>query len=106
MVDSHSLPLIAGDKCILVDDRFVWIQVKIWFQNRRMKWKRSKKAQQEARTNSKVEDGGNARSVERETAGDPSRNSPSPQEDGKVSLQEPQRSTAELQEPLYRPYVV
>ncbi|KAH0554020.1 hypothetical protein KQX54_007019 [Cotesia glomerata] len=25
-------------------------QVKIWFQNRRMKWKRSKKAQQEART--------------------------------------------------------
>ncbi|XP_076679129.1 motor neuron and pancreas homeobox extra-extra isoform X2 [Andrena cerasifolii] len=81
-------------------------QVKIWFQNRRMKWKRSKKAQQEARTNSKVEEGGNARSVEREAAGDPSRNSPSPQEDGKVSLQEPQRSTAELQEPLYRPYVV
>ena len=27
-------------------------QVKIWFQNRRMKWKRSKKAQQEARAKS------------------------------------------------------
>ncbi|XP_076180333.1 motor neuron and pancreas homeobox extra-extra [Ptiloglossa arizonensis] len=81
-------------------------QVKIWFQNRRMKWKRSKKAQQEARTNNKGEDTGNGRSTERETGGDPSTNSPSPQEDAKGTLQETQRSTTELQEPLYRPYVV
>lgn len=82
------------------------IQVKIWFQNRRMKWKRSKKAQQEARANNKVEDGGNVRSSERETGGDPNPNSPSPQEDSKGTLQETQRNATELQEPLYRPYVV
>ncbi|XP_076637658.1 motor neuron and pancreas homeobox extra-extra [Colletes latitarsis] len=81
-------------------------QVKIWFQNRRMKWKRSKKAQQEARTNSKGEEAGNGRSTERETGGDQSTNSPSPQDDAKGALQETQRSTSELQEPLYRPYVV
>ncbi|XP_017764642.1 PREDICTED: uncharacterized protein LOC108554025 [Eufriesea mexicana] len=82
-------------------------QVKIWFQNRRMKWKRSKKAQQEARTNNKVEDGGNTRNNERETGGDhPNSNSPSPQEDTKGTLQETPRNTTELQEPLYRPYVV
>lgn len=80
--------------------------MKIWFQNRRMKWKRSKKAQQEARANNKVEDGGNVRSGERETGNDPNPNSPSPQEDTKGTLQETQRNTTELQEPLYRPYVV
>ncbi|XP_076241090.1 motor neuron and pancreas homeobox extra-extra [Calliopsis andreniformis] len=82
-------------------------QVKIWFQNRRMKWKRSKKAQQEARTNNKVEEGGSTRSSERETGGDTNTNSPSPQDDAKIAtLQETQRSSTELQEPLYRPYVV
>ncbi|KZC10458.1 Motor neuron and pancreas homeobox protein 1 [Dufourea novaeangliae] len=82
-------------------------QVKIWFQNRRMKWKRSKKAQQEARTNNKVEDGGNTRNTEREAgSGDPSGNSPSSQEDAKGTLQDTQRGTTDLQEPLYRPYVV
>lgn len=30
-------------------------QVKIWFQNRRMKWKRSKKAQQEAKERAKAQ---------------------------------------------------
>ncbi|XP_046144545.1 uncharacterized protein LOC114880484 [Osmia bicornis bicornis] len=81
-------------------------QVKIWFQNRRMKWKRSKKAQQEARANNKMEDGGNVRSTEKEAGSDPNPNSPSSQDDGKGTLQETQRSTNELQEPLYRPYVV
>nr|XP_012143108.1 PREDICTED: uncharacterized protein LOC100882296 [Megachile rotundata] len=81
-------------------------QVKIWFQNRRMKWKRSKKAQQEARANNKMEDGGNVRNTEREAGSDPNPNSPSSQDDGKGTLQEAQRSTNELQEPLYRPYVV
>ena len=37
---------------------FYWLihshKVKIWFQNRRMKWKRSKKAAQEAKQNSKT----------------------------------------------------
>lgn len=73
-----------------------------------MKWKRSKKAQQEARASNKVEDGGNVRGSERETGNDPNPNSsPSPQEEStKGTLQETQRNTTELQEPLYRPYVV
>ncbi|KAK0162484.1 hypothetical protein PV327_006258 [Microctonus hyperodae] len=36
------------------------VLVKIWFQNRRMKWKRSKKAQQEARSAGKSEDSSSA----------------------------------------------
>lgn len=40
-------------KTYILRVNFRLFQVKIWFQNRRMKWKRSKKAQQEA----KVKDG-------------------------------------------------
>ncbi|KAK2580445.1 hypothetical protein KPH14_006188 [Odynerus spinipes] len=82
-------------------------QVKIWFQNRRMKWKRSKKAQQEARTSGKLEDGGNARNAERESTGsDVSVSATCTPEETRGTLQESQRSSTELQEPLYRPYVV
>ncbi|XP_050462819.1 homeobox protein Hox-A1 [Cataglyphis hispanica] len=81
-------------------------QVKIWFQNRRMKWKRSKKAQQEARTSGKVEETGSARSAERDTGSDISVNAPETPEESRGTLQESQRSGTDLQEPLYRPYVV
>ncbi|EZA48557.1 hypothetical protein DMN91_001140 [Ooceraea biroi] len=81
-------------------------QVKIWFQNRRMKWKRSKKAQQEARTSGKAEDAGSARSTERDTGSDASVNAPETPEESRGTLQESQRTGTDLQEPLYRPYVV
>ncbi|XP_011251945.1 homeobox protein Hox-A1 [Camponotus floridanus] len=81
-------------------------QVKIWFQNRRMKWKRSKKAQQEARTSGKVEETGSARSAERDTGSDISVNAPGTPEESRGTLQESQRTGTDLQEPLYRPYVV
>ncbi|CAL1680499.1 unnamed protein product [Lasius platythorax] len=81
-------------------------QVKIWFQNRRMKWKRSKKAQQEARTSGKVEETGSARSAERDTGSDVSVNAPGTPEESRGTLQESQRTGTDLQEPLYRPYVV
>ncbi|XP_014470102.1 PREDICTED: muscle segmentation homeobox [Dinoponera quadriceps] len=81
-------------------------QVKIWFQNRRMKWKRSKKAQQEARTSGKVEDAGSTRSTERDAGSDVSVNAPGTPEESRGTLQESQRTGTDLQEPLYRPYVV
>ncbi|TGZ55215.1 uncharacterized protein Exex [Temnothorax longispinosus] len=81
-------------------------QVKIWFQNRRMKWKRSKKAQQEARTSGKVEEAGSARSADRDTGSDVSVNAPETPEESRGTLQESQRTGTDLQEPLYRPYVV
>jgi hypothetical protein len=71
-----------------------------------MKWKRSKKAQQEARTSGKIEDGGNARSAERDTGSDASVNAPGTPEESRGAIQESQRSGTDLQEPLYRPYVV
>ncbi|XP_012273876.1 motor neuron and pancreas homeobox protein 1 [Orussus abietinus] len=81
-------------------------QVKIWFQNRRMKWKRSKKAQQEARATGKVEETGNGRNVDRETASDVGANASNSSESGRSNTQDSQRGIVELQEPLYRPYVV
>ncbi|XP_063976304.1 uncharacterized protein LOC135162093 [Diachasmimorpha longicaudata] len=104
-------------------------QVKIWFQNRRMKWKRSKKAQQEARSGSnKSEDsasggGSSARansSSERENVGssedlrtppnatatgNPPGGTNVTAEDRGTSHEHP-RLINELREPLYRPYVV
>jgi len=72
-----------------------------------MKWKRSKKAQQEARTSGKIEDGGSARSTgERDTGSDASVNAPGTPEESRGAMQESQRSGTDLQEPLYRPYVV
>ncbi|XP_066594915.1 uncharacterized protein exex [Prorops nasuta] len=81
-------------------------QVKIWFQNRRMKWKRSKKAQQEARSGGKVEDNASTRSTDRDTGSDVSVTAASPPEESRASLPENHRNSTELQEPLYRPYVV
>jgi len=72
-----------------------------------MKWKRSKKAQQEARTSGKVEETGSARSTERDTGSDVSVNAPDgTPEESRGTLQESQRTGTDLQEPLYRPYVV
>ncbi|XP_063905519.1 brain-specific homeobox protein homolog [Zophobas morio] len=79
-------------------------QVKIWFQNRRMKWKRSKKAQQEAKSSSKDND-----SLSNKQAVTSSQGSCKP-----TSSQEPLESqtvddpSRKIQdgESLYRPYVV
>ncbi|XP_015187382.1 PREDICTED: uncharacterized protein LOC107072171 [Polistes dominula] len=82
-------------------------QVKIWFQNRRMKWKRSKKAQQEARASGKLDDASNTKNSERDNTGsDVSVTAPCTPEESRGTLQETQRTSTELQEPLYRPYVV
>lgn len=41
--------IFAMNAARLINHKSHWLQVKIWFQNRRMKWKRSKKAHQEAK---------------------------------------------------------
>lgn len=48
-------PLLLVVKEIIMSKIRLVFQVKIWFQNRRMKWKRSKKAQQEAKLCSRDE---------------------------------------------------
>ena len=71
-----------------------------------MKWKRSKKAQQEPRTSGKVDDSGNSRSSDREIGNDVSLNVSGTTDDTREATQETPRNISELQEPLYRPYVV
>lgn len=101
---------VTRDRAIFLRARVthvaISLQVKIWFQNRRMKWKRSKKAQQEARTSGKVEDAGSARSADRDAGSDVSVNAPGTPEEPRATHQENQRTGTDLQEPLYRPYVV
>ncbi|CAH0394732.1 unnamed protein product [Bemisia tabaci] len=72
-------------------------QVKIWFQNRRMKWKRSKKAQQEAKSSSK--EGSESRHSIENNSNNNIRPSKCPS-----SLEQPQFQQAQC-DLLYRPYV-
>lgn len=100
---------------------FYYFQVKIWFQNRRMKWKRSKKAQQE----SKMKDGESVNSEKRQSSSHSLQTPPStikpsvsqPVEPVVQSNQITNQITSPLEqsqsprkcpesEPLYRPYVV
>lgn len=89
-----------------INNKKFYFQVKIWFQNRRMKWKRSKKAQQEPRSGGKTDDTGNSRSSDRDIGNDVSINVSDTIEDSRETSQENSRNISELQEPLYRPYVV
>ncbi|XP_018328806.1 homeobox protein Hox-A4 [Agrilus planipennis] len=92
-------------------------QVKIWFQNRRMKWKRSKKAQQDSKMNKESE---SSQSEKRQTSlnsihssSSKSNTSVSQQDstsDNHIQSNESTQSNTTLRlhetEPLYRPYVV
>lgn len=85
------------------------LQVKIWFQNRRMKWKRSKKAHQEAKS-SKEPDTKSQTSLNSQNSSYKSTCSSisSPENtDCPVTLDTSQDSKKNPEsESLYRPYVV
>lgn len=76
------------------------LQVKIWFQNRRMKWKRSKKAQQEAKSS---KDGEHLNTKAQSSANSVKSNS----QESANHVESPS-SVRKVQEgeSLYRPYVV
>ncbi|XP_017786359.1 PREDICTED: motor neuron and pancreas homeobox protein 1-like [Nicrophorus vespilloides] len=74
-------------------------QVKIWFQNRRMKWKRSKKAQQESKS-SKDGDQSKAPSISKAPSTSHTTQEPS-SHSSETGVRKPSDG-----ESLYRPYVV
>ncbi|XP_031785979.1 homeobox protein Hox-A2-like [Nasonia vitripennis] len=78
-------------------------QVKIWFQNRRMKWKRNKKVQLEGKLNNK--DFGTSRVEKQEYINDLTNSNPIIKKNEKSSHIIPDIIT-ETQETLYRPYIV
>lgn len=88
------------------------LQVKIWFQNRRMKWKRSKKAQQE----SKIKDNSDSLNSDKRQSQPSSQHIAAPQQNLKTTLETTTTNTVDSSqnsprkcqetEPLYRPYVV
>ncbi|CAH0552124.1 unnamed protein product [Brassicogethes aeneus] len=80
-------------------------QVKIWFQNRRMKWKRSKKAQQESKT-SKEQECSSTKSTP-ETNTKPIRSLGSLKMSSQESQDSPVPSSErKIDESLYKPYLV
>ncbi|EFA06552.1 homeobox protein Hox-D4a [Tribolium castaneum] len=78
-------------------------QVKIWFQNRRMKWKRSKKAQQEAKGTSKDD---SVSSNKQAVSSSQSNCKPTSSQENMESQLVETDSRKIQDESLYRPYVV
>ncbi|KAB0804181.1 hypothetical protein PPYR_01151 [Photinus pyralis] len=79
-------------------------QVKIWFQNRRMKWKRSKKAQQEAKIG---KDDNVSEKRQLSTSSSVTKPSSSSSQDVTDPVPSTQTESRRIQdESLYRPYVV
>lgn len=75
------------------------LQVKIWFQNRRMKWKRSKKAQQEAKSSKEAD------SISTKVQPSLNKSNPPGNQENGTSSENAVRKIPEG-ESLYRPYVV